>query len=60
MVSFLGYLYRICETLNELAHKNNIPVILTNQISIKVEQNNKNGGTSEIIPALGKFFISLS
>jgi len=48
-----GYLYRICETLNELAYENNIPVILTNQISIKVEQN-KNGGTSEIIPALGE------
>ena len=58
-IIILGYLYRICETLNELAYENNIPVILTNQISIKVEQN-KNGGISEIIPALGNKLILFS
>jgi len=45
-----GYLYRICGILNKLASENDIPVVLTNPVSVKINQ----GTASQLIPALGE------
>jgi len=43
-----GQLYRITSILNELAYENNIAVVLTNQVTTKI-----NAEESSLVPALG-------